>query len=486
MATYYVDSNATGLNDGSSWTDAWTSISSATSAVGGDIVLLASNHNEVYSGTLTVTFPATPNTSPVRIISADTSTNLRSNGATITTSGNGSLNLQGCFVYYGVTFVSSWSYTITNQGGVSEFYECRFEGLSGGGAPFYSQGVAITNSYYYGIVVFDSCIFDFTNTYANFDIYRRITAETGKAVVKNCTFVNPAISNSTFRLSGWQSYSAFDIINTDLSSLASQFADSTKQSFDIKVIGCNLPSNYSVGSIANPCGNIYLENCSVGSISSPSTGIEKHSRQGIQTTSTSEYRSNGASDGSSNFSLSLETNANAQEGDTVGSLESTVISKYVNAASQTITVYIAGSASLNDDDFWIEVESPSELVSPTAQGKFRTTKPEPLATPTALASDTSTWTGTGVGTVQKIEVPISPTVAGTVTVRCHLAKPSTTVYVDPKLSNTGYQRVYNGVLVDDNETIITTTTSTAGTQIYPFRQFVSDKFGAVLHPLRSN
>ena len=485
MATYYVDSNATGLNDGSSWTNAWTSISSATSAVGGDIVLLASNHNEVYSGTLTVTFPSTPNTSPVRIISADTSTNLRSNGATITTSGNGSLNLQGCFVYYGVTFVSSWSHKITNEGGVSEFYECRFEGLSGGGAPFYSQGVTITNSYYYGIAVFDSCIFDFTNTYGNSDAYRRINADTGKAVVKNCTFVNPASANSTFRVSGFQSYSAFDVINTDLSSLASQFADSTKRSFDIKVIGCNLPSNYSVGSITNPCGNIYLENCSVGSISSPSTGIEKHSRQGIQTTSTSEYRSNGASDGSSNFSLSLETNANAQEGDTVGSLESTVISKYVNAGSQTITVYLAGGASLNNDDFWIQVESPSELASPTAQGKFRTTKPEPLATPTALASDTSTWTGTGVGTVQKIEVPISPTIAGTVTVRCHLAKPSTTVYVDPKLSGTGYQRVYNGVLVDDNEAIITTT-STAGTQIYPFRQFVSDKFGAVLHPLRSN
>ena len=31
-----------------------------------------------------------------------------------------------------------------------------------------------------------------------------------------------------------------------------------------------------------------------------------------------------------------------------------------------------------------------------------------------------------------------------------------------------------------------TSSSTTGTQIHPFRQFVSDKFGAVLHPLRSN
>ena len=171
--------------------------------------------------------------------------------------------------------------------------------------------------------------------------------------------------------------------------------------------------------------------------------------------------------------------------ESLGALESLPITRHVEAASQTITLYLASSSTLNDDDFWIEVESPSELSTATTQSKLRTTLGSITSTPTALTSDTSTWTGTGVGTAQKIEVPISPTIAGTVTVRCYLAKPSTTVYVDPKLSGTGYQRVYNGVLVDDNETI-TTTTSTAGTQIYPFRQFVSDKFGAVLHPLRSN
>ncbi len=47
MATYYVDSNATGLNDGSSWTNAWTNLSSSTIASSGDTVLVASDHNEV-------------------------------------------------------------------------------------------------------------------------------------------------------------------------------------------------------------------------------------------------------------------------------------------------------------------------------------------------------------------------------------------------------------------------------------------------------
>jgi hypothetical protein len=160
----------------------------------------------------------------------------------------------------------------------------------------------------------------------------------------------------------------------------------------------------------------------------------------------------------------LVSNSNAKE--FTQALEVNDIVCEVESGSQTITVYVAGSASLNNDDFWIEVDSPSEEVSPTAQGKFRTTKPEPLATPTALTSDTSsTWNGTGVGTKQKIEVAISPTIAGTVTVRCYLAKPSTTVYVDPKISTTGNQRVFNGVLVDGD---------------------AGGGGGATVHPLRSN
>jgi len=97
----------------------------------------------------------------------------------------------------------------------------------------------------------------------------------------------------------------------------------------------------------------------------------------------------------------------------------------------------------------------------TAKGIFTTTRCAIGATPTALTTDgTSTWNGSGVGTKQKIDHTLSngqtltvyvasggtlnnddfwievsepDQVGGPVTVRCFLAKPSTTVYVDPRL-----------------------------------------------------
>ena len=69
MATYYVDSNATGLNDGSSWTDAWTSIASITAVAAGDTVLVSSAHSETTSVNV---IPPSSVVAPVKIISTST------------------------------------------------------------------------------------------------------------------------------------------------------------------------------------------------------------------------------------------------------------------------------------------------------------------------------------------------------------------------------------------------------------------------------
>jgi hypothetical protein len=454
MATYYVDSNATGLNDGSSWTDAWASITSSTGVSGGDTILVASNHSEVVNAYLSYGFSGL-----VKIISTSTSTNLYQRGATLTQANFDGIAQKEIFGFDIITnnvFYFDW----VNHG-VSYFEDCDFT---------INHIVRFTSKR----LTFKSCNWDQSAGNVKHEFWEDVVL----------TFDNCVISTNASQ--GRWVYARSHLANVKLRSceigtISIFVENSGGANVKLSIENCNnsIVDTY-LGNFSQ--GGVKISNSQAGTISSPV--IQSSFKDGNVESSTSlaEYRSNGANNGTQGYSFKLESGSSTS----VTGLDSFPISSYVQSTSQTITVYIAGGSSLNNDDFWIEVESPSELVSPTAQGKFRTTKPDPLVTPTALTSDTSTWTGTGVGTVQKIEVPISPTVAGTVTVRCYLAKPSTTVYVDPKLSNTGYQRVYNGVLVDDNETIITTTTSTAGTQIYPFRQFVSDKFGAVLHPLRSN
>jgi hypothetical protein len=449
MATYYVDSNATGLDDGSSWTDAWTSIASALSVVGGDSVLVASDHIENNAASMLSLAINTSSTvvSKAKIISTNKTTNASEAGALInlTTTGNLSdIAIDGKVYFYGFTFRCN-----------------RYLNIAGQDA--------------YSSIELDSCTFEFNSFSAAGGrdvVVGRINASTAKVYLNHFHFdMTNGNSGSQIEVKNLNLLSINDLVVTEGLSqsalLLANYSTSAQGTIEIKNSGF---AAFNSSFTSSATRFIYLENCSVpaawltasnyvnsnyGAISvsfescqtAQRTGFDrKDTAFGIVKTDTARYRSSGANDGTTDYSFSGETSSLLlSEADYLQLLP---ISKYVESGSQTITVYIAGGSSLNDDDFWIEVESPSEEVSPTAQGKFRTTKPSPLATPTALTSDTSSWTGSGVGTKQKIEVAISPTIAGAVTVRCYLAKPSTTVYVDPKISTTGNQRVFNGVLVD--------------------------------------
>jgi hypothetical protein len=455
MATYYVDSNATGLNDGSSWTDAWTSITSSTSVSAGDIVLVASDHSETSTTTFYIRYANGTSTNPIQVISTNKLTSAYEAGAELLAENTNQDMYAGGYVRYcGLTLKQDRYSYLTSIQGDTVFDDCNISHTAtsaASGRGFYLGTNSVTRSR----VSFIGCVFDFLAN-GNTNSYLIVARDLSEINFKNCTFtsftnVHLFSANGGSPFAGTAIFSSCDFV----SSSYLVFPDATFGGTWV-LRRCRIPSGwisggYNRGSFSTNSPLVEMENCSSGTLSNPASGISLRSNIfGDSTESYSEYRTGGANNSDRDYSFNLTTNSNAKE--FTNHIESASISKWVDSGSQTITVYIAGGSSLNDDDFWIEVESPSEEASPTAQGKFRTTKPDPLATPTALTSDTSSWTGTGVGTAQKVEVAISPTIAGTVTVRCYLAKPSTTVYVDPKISTDGYQRVFNGVLVDGDAT----------------------------------
>ena len=450
MATYYVDSNATGLNSGTSWTDAWTTIDSATNVNAGDVILVDDSHVDAFVGNKNLNFYGGTFLNPIKIISVDKATNDYSSGATIKSApSNYNLYINGNILFYGCTIQAGERLALPQSSDYRMWFDDCVLGTLGTGQHRYIQfGSGSGDGQSSSIIVTNSTIGDQYNNYP----YR--FSGHGTMHIRNCTF-----ASTSARTLGGRGNVMF--MNDDSPKVTIEDCDFSAETATTNLFGgmtmsssftlrrCKLQSGYSIGTL-NEFSQVSLEDCESSNLTSPSINAIFADPFGVSESVSSVYRSSGASDGTTEYSFKFTSNSNALESHLP--ISSFSFAKYVGTGSQTITVYLAGGSSLNDDDFWIEVESPSEEASPTAQGKFRTTKPYPLATPTALASDTSSWTGTGVGTAQKVEVAIAPTIAGTVTVRCYLAKPSTTVYVDPKISTDGKQRVFDGVLVDGEAT----------------------------------
>jgi hypothetical protein len=105
--TRYVWSGAVGTNDGSSWTDAFASISNAlTGASPTDVIAVASDHNRSDPFSVTYSGPTSPG---LQIISVNRTTNTYEPGAEEAITGTVVMNFQRFAHFRGVTFRGSAS-----------------------------------------------------------------------------------------------------------------------------------------------------------------------------------------------------------------------------------------------------------------------------------------------------------------------------------------------------------------------------------------
>lgn len=435
MATIYVYSAAAGANNGTSWADAYTSLASTNTAAAGDVVKVEYRHSQT-GLTASINWSNGTLAAPVSIVSVDkdNSDALRT-GASVVFGTTSNIGFSGIIYVYGLT-LGQTAATLRNlppAGGRQVFESCTF-------APTGTTGVSFgdgSNARYVTRLV--NCSVDVSGGSAATAV---LTPNLNASVLEWLGGTYTCRSSQTNLFGSVGTNPTILVAGVTFSgTVTNLFAGATSQSGNIRVVNCVAPTYTNVFGTAptSLMGRVSLENFVSGTLSAaglPPTQI--FDLQGTIKALTSRYRTGGADDGSQSNPYSWEFATDSDAVDFFQPLVSPPITRWVGTGSQTVTVYVASGTTLQDDEFWIEVLSPSEAGSPTATAAFRTTRAAPLATPANLTTDgTSTWNGSGVGTMQKVTVTIAPTIAGPVTVRVYMAKPSTTVYVDPVLDVAG-------------------------------------------------
>lgn len=435
MAIHFVNSGAAGANNGTSWTDAWVSAASSSGVAAGDIVKIHLGHNET-ALTAAINWANGTLSNPVRIICVDKdNSDALAAGAVVGFTTTSSIGPQGNIYSYGIT----WRSNISNM-----IFLPPSNGMQ-----VHEAGVLTSVDTSQAIITFGNNIIGrnrirLINETVDFSVANASTARITFALPRGIVeWYGGSYTLRSFQLwctsfsEGAPDVFIRGVAFSGTASNAFILGNGSNNQGRITIEDCVTPSYSTLVSVTfdSYAPQVKLHRCVSGTITVPAIGPTSDvSVTGTVSTTLTRYRTGGADDGEQANAHSWEMAANANAADFTTDLVSPPLTRWVEPGAQTLTVYVASGVTLQDDECWVEVFSPSEAGSATAQTHFRSSRAAPLATPVDLTTDgSSTWNGSGVGTKQKIDVAINPTIPGWTEVRVHLAKPSTTIYVDPAI-----------------------------------------------------
>lgn len=438
MAVIYVDSGATGANDGTTPTDAYTVIASAvTNAVSGDIVYTSHTHSQVTGTNLVQNWA-----DGVIIISSDFGNIVNSfpvprTGATLENTGTADMTNKGATYMSGFTLTSNDHMDLgcTNQNTKCIYENCTITMGDDGTLTAQENTVA----------TYINCPIDIT-------INDSIFVGRNHLEIVGGSLTRTAGANGLFSFDATSEGCTIHIRGCDMTGVpaATPFISGTTTSLGLRkfiMTQCKINSSQDLGD-GNllELGIMQLNACDRGNLTDAAFQLETYDFYGESVSTTARYRTGGADDGEQANAYSQEVTALANN--TVKGIYSTsfLVSTYVSDAdstARTFKVHVAHNAvgsgtagALQDDEMWLELVGPDDNVTPTSLGHFATS-----VSVTDQASDLTTesgetWNGTNVGTKQSASLSYSPSINGLVQIRVHFASGSASdvvVNVDPKI-----------------------------------------------------
>jgi hypothetical protein len=438
MANIFVRStDGDNASDGSTWALAKATIAGALAiAIAGDTIYVSKNHAETQASALTWTSPGTIG-NPVLILCVDdtgdpVNPTALATTATVTTTGNSTTAFGAGYAYvYGIQFTSgsggnsSATISFTVAGSWWKLERCKLYLATTQNAGKISTGVG-------GSTQNDNSV-EWVDVDVQFNHTGQGINANGKLKWCGGTVVGAVFPTYLFYTTG-TGKGAIDVSGVDLSAIGTgryliNWSLASVTQIDFR--NCKLGSGVTVTSEQpRRMGSIRVVNCDSADTNYQ---YELQAYQGGVCDETTIVRTGGASDGTTPVSRKMVTTANSKF---FAPLESDPIAIWNETVAAPITVQVPvinDGITLTDKDVFIEVEYLGTSGFPLSS--IASNRPDILASAEDLPADASAWTTTGLSSPvkQMLGVTITPQEKGWIQVRVCLARPSTTLWFDPKV-----------------------------------------------------
>lgn len=452
MATYYVWSGATGAANGTSWTDAYPDLDTVFTSeaiLEDDVIRLADDHdNTSYVANKVWLLPEASGSikKHVHVISTNRGTGLPSAGAIEQTGGDYSLELNGRWNCYGVTFKVGDGTSQINADiifnndaysyGTSTFKACPFIINSSNGA----ASIIISPKSRPSVVDFNECSFDFLT------ISQYFVLQGGIVNFTNCELTGSAIQ-SVFRTSLYPA--EVNMQGCDFSiATGMSFIGGGNQHLKLLCVNSKVPTHI-MGTRSSDVGVTDAEYHSCTATDN-TYFYAKFGSQGDIHHDVGVYLDGGAttvnSDGSIiNYSLKMETVATAWASHVSEPLYSPWLYVPVfSTGSKTFEIKVANTfaTTAKDNECWMELEymgggvpvntplTERETTAPVISG---TLHQDFLAAGSSLADTAEAWTGIAGEKTHTLSKTVTVNEQGYARVRIALTATGEVLYVNPEI-----------------------------------------------------